>query len=185
MQKTNDDEGMREAPSSAALTNIVGEIVAAYVSGNTLPSSELPALIRRVHEAVVGLGGAPAPQEAAQRPAVAIKRSVTDDAVTCLECGVRHKMLRRHLMTSHGLTPRDYRAKWNLPADYPLIAPNYSTQRSELATKIGLGKRPRHQAGGRRRGRPPAAQTAMATSANVTRRRGPGRPRKDEAAQGR
>ena len=184
MQKTNDDEGARETSSGAALTSIVGEIVAAYVSGNTLPSSELPALIRRVHEAVAGLGGAQAPVETAQRPAVAIKRSVSDDSVTCLECGVRHKMLRRHLMTSHGLTPRDYRAKWNLPADYPLIAPNYSTQRSELATKIGLGKRPRQQSGGRRRGRPASAQPSLATAASVTRRRGPGRPRKDEATRG-
>jgi predicted transcriptional regulator len=179
MQKANDEGTTRENASQADMTALVSEIVAAYVAGNTLASSELPALIRQVHEAVSGLSGTQqAAPEPAQRPAVAIKRSVSDDAVTCLECGVRHKMLRRHLMASHNLTPREYRMKWGLGADYPLIAPNYSAQRSELATKIGRGKRTRSPGPARRRGRPAAtAQGSVAASASVPRRRGPGRPK--------
>ncbi len=180
MHKVINESAMSGLASTPAVVAMVSEIVAAYVAGNTLPSADLPGLIRRVHEAVSGLGEAPvaAVADAPQRPAVPIRKSVADDSVACLECGVRHKMLRRHLMTSHGLTPRDYRAKWSLPADYPLIAPNYSVQRSELATKIGLGKRPRTQvavpATGRRRSTPAGASAAaLAAGVVTTRRRGP------------
>jgi len=159
---------------------IVSEIIAAYVARNSLPSADLPGLIRRVHDAVSGLAETPAlaATDGPQRPAVPIRKSVSDDSVACLECGVRHKMLRRHLMTSHGLTPRDYRVKWSLPADYPLIAPNYSIQRSQLATKIGLGKGPRIQAAAPaigRRSSPVAAVVGSKASGAPTACRG--RPR--------
>jgi predicted transcriptional regulator len=177
MHKAIDENVLSGGVTPPAMVAMVSEIVSAYVAGNTLPSSDLPGLIRRVHEAVSGLGEAPvaAAADLPQRPAVSIRKSVADDSVACLECGVRHKMLRRHLMTSHGLTPRDYRAKWALPNDYPLIAPNYSIQRSELAPKIGLGKRPRTQAaspaaGRRRTGG--AAAVAGAPVASTSRRRG-------------
>ena len=180
MHKAISESAMAGSASTPGVAAMVSGIIAAYVAGNTLPSADLPGLIRRVHEAVCGLGEAPvaAVAEAPQRPAVPIRKSVADDSVACLECGVRHKMLRRHLMTSHGLTPRDYRAKWSLPADYPLIAPNYSVQRSELATKIGLGKRPRTQAAvpatGRRRSTPAGASAAaLAAGVATPRRRGP------------
>ena len=148
MHTAIDESAMAGLASTPAVLAMVSEIISAYVARNSLPSADLPGLIRRVHETVSRLAEAPvlAGEVVPQRPAVSIRKSVSDDSVACLECGVRHKMLRRHLMTSHGLAPRDYRAKWSLPADYPLIAPNYSIRRSELATKIGLGKGPRTEA---------------------------------------
>ena len=120
-------------------------IVAAYLSKNTIPPADIPALIRTVHQSLKTLGQ---PQEGLVdvnseplRPAVPIKKSVMPDHIVCLEDGKKLKMLKRHLSTSYGMTPDDYRAKWGLPSDYPMVAPNYAKQRSELAHKIGLGKR--------------------------------------------
>jgi MucR family transcriptional regulator, transcriptional regulator of exopolysaccharide biosynthesis len=121
---------------------LAAEIVAAFVSNNPLPKSELPALIHAVHSAVESLvaGRESAPlQVEAKTPAVSIRRSITPDFLICLDDGKRFKSLRRHL-AGLGLTPAKYREKWSLPPDYPMVAPNYAAQRSELAKKIGLGQ---------------------------------------------
>jgi predicted transcriptional regulator len=121
---------------------LAAEIVAAFVSKNPLPNSELPALIHAMHSAVERLaaGGESAPpQVEAKTPAVPIRRSITPDFLICLDDGKRFKSLRRHL-AGLGLTPAKYREKWSLPPDYPMVAPNYAAQRSELAKKIGLGQ---------------------------------------------
>jgi predicted transcriptional regulator len=121
---------------------LAAEIVAAFISNNPLPKSELPALIHAVHSAVERLAAGPEstpPQVEAKTPAVPIRRSITPDFLICLDDGKRFKSLRRHL-AGLGLTPAQYREKWNLPSDYPMVAPNYAAQRSELAKKIGLGQ---------------------------------------------
>jgi len=121
---------------------LAAEMVAAFVSNNPLPKSELPALIHAVHSAVERLAAGPesAPAEVeAKAPAVPIRRSITPDFLICLDDGKRFKSLRRHL-AGLGLTPAQYREKWNLPSDYPMVAPNYAAQRSALAKKIGLGQ---------------------------------------------
>ena len=124
------------------LVQLSGEIVAAYVSANTVSVETVPKLIQTVHAALAGLSSpaAVAVPEEARRPAVPVRKSVTDEAVTCLECGLAQKMLKRHLRARHGLSPADYRARWNLPYDYPLIAPAYSATRSRLAAETGLGR---------------------------------------------
>jgi predicted transcriptional regulator len=120
---------------------LAAEMVAAFVSNNSVPRGELPALIHAVHAAVTKLAdgsvGAPLQVEA-KAPAVPIRKSITPDFLICLEDGKRLKLLRGHL-TKLGLTPQQYRAKWNLPSDYPMVAPNYAAQRSAVAKKIGLG----------------------------------------------
>jgi predicted transcriptional regulator len=119
------------------------KIVAAYVSKNPLPVVEVTKAIRAVCAVMAGLGqGQPEGLRSAIKPAVPISRSVTPDAIVCLEDGKRLKMLKRHLRTAYGLTPEQYRIKWRLPADYPMVAPNYAKQRSKFAKKIGLGKKP-------------------------------------------
>lgn len=119
------------------------EITAAYVSHNALSATDLPTLLRSVHGALLGLNANSAPQEPAELrgPAVSIKKSVTPDYLICLENGKKFKSLKRHLMTDFGMTPDQYRAKWNLPSDYPMVAPAYSAQRSDLAKSIGLGRK--------------------------------------------
>ena len=121
---------------------LAAEIVAAFVSNNPLPKSDLPALIHAMHEAVASLSteakNAP-PQIEAKEPAVPIRKSITPDFLICLEDGKRFKSLRRHLGTL-GLTPHQYREKWKLPSDYPMVAPNYAAQRSAMAKRIGLGR---------------------------------------------
>jgi predicted transcriptional regulator len=135
---------------------LAAEIVAAFVSNNSVPAGELPALIHAVHTSVRGLTEGPegaAPQVEAKAPAVSIRKSVTPDFLICLEDGKHFKAIRRHL-TLHGMTPEQYREKWSLPADYPMVAPNYAAQRSALAKKMGLGQvRGRTAAG--KKGRPP------------------------------
>jgi predicted transcriptional regulator len=121
---------------------LTADIVAAHVSNNSVAVSDLPILIANVHGALVGLGGpAPVPQ-AKLEPAVSIRASVKPDYIVCLDDGKKLKMLKRHLMTHYGITPDEYRAKWGLPADYPMVAPNYAEQRRNLAVKIGLGRKP-------------------------------------------
>lgn len=121
------------------LIALTADIVAAHVGNNTMELSEIPALIRSVHEALATLG-APADEPAARpEPAVAIRASVRPDYIVCLEDGRKLKMLKRHLMTQYNMTPDQYRAKWNLPVDYPMVAPNYAEQRRTLAKQIGLG----------------------------------------------
>ena len=138
---------------------MAAEVVAAFVSNNPLPKGELPALIQTLHDALmrlsVGVDDA-APKEEPKQPAVS--KSITPDYLICLEDGKKFKSLKRHLGTL-GLTPDQYRAKWNLPADYPVVAPNYAATRSALAKAIGLGQLG-PKAGGRKRGRPPKAVQA-------------------------
>ncbi len=121
---------------------LAAEIVAAFVSNNPLPKGELPTLIHAVHSAVERLAAGPEsapPQVEAKTPAVPIRKSITPDFLICLDDGKRFKSLRRHL-AGLGLTPEQYREKWNLPSDYPMVAPNYAAQRSALAKKIGFGQ---------------------------------------------
>jgi predicted transcriptional regulator len=123
------------------LLKFASEIVAAYVSNNPIPVSEIPAMIKSVHATLGGLaGGVSTETPTALKPAVAIKKSVTPEFIICLEDGKKLKMLKRYLRSRYDLTPEEYRAKWGLPADYPMVAPNYAAQRSEFAKKIGLGK---------------------------------------------
>lgn len=129
------------------LITLTADIVAAHVSNNSVAVSDLPNLISNVHGALAALGGTPAPVEAKLEPAVSVRASIKPDYIICLEDGKKLKMLKRHLMTHYGMTPDDYRAKWGLPKDYPMVAPNYAEQRRSLAVKIGLGRKP----GGRRK----------------------------------
>lgn len=115
------------------------DIVVSHVQNNSVAISDLPILIKTVHECLATLAGE-GPAEKPQ-PAVSVRRSVTPDFIICLEDGRKLKMLKRHLATAYGMSPDDYRDKWGLPADYPMVAPNYARQRSSLAKKIGLGKR--------------------------------------------
>ena len=136
---------MSDSPTSRELPTLTTQIVAAYVSNNPVPVGELPSLIRQVHSALVNVG-APAEISAERpQPAVPVKRSVTPDYIICLEDGKKLKMLKRHLKTAFNMTPEEYRERWELPADYPMVAPNYATQRSKLAKQIGLGTRARRR----------------------------------------
>ena len=128
---------------SDLLVELTAEIVAAYVSNHVVPVSELPTLIGDVHNALNNTG-APAPVAAAvekPKPAVSVRKSVQDGQITCLECGGNFKSLKRHLMTHHNLSPEEYREKWDLAADYPMVAPAYAEARSRLAKEMGLGQR--------------------------------------------
>ncbi|OYW35637.1 MAG: transcriptional regulator [Azorhizobium sp. 12-66-6] len=124
-----------------ALADLSTEIICAYVSNNSVAASALPALIADVHAALVRLAGGDAePVVEPQKSAVPVKKSVTPDFIICLEDGLKFKSLKRHLRTKYDLTPEEYRAKWGLPADYPMVAPNYAAARSELAKQMGLGQ---------------------------------------------
>ena len=125
------------------LITLTADIVAAHVSNNSVAVSDLPVLISHVHTALAGLGGPVVEPEVKQEPAVSIRSSIKPDFIVCLEDGKKLKMLKRHLMTHYQMTPEQYRAKWNLPADYPMVAPNYAEQRRTLAKKIGLGTKRR------------------------------------------
>src|SRR5438874_2205734 len=126
--------------------DLTASIVSAYVSNNPMPAAEIPNLISQVHAALQRVaGGRPeAPPEPA-RPAVAVKKSIHPDYLVCLEDGKRFKSLRRHLRTQYNMTPEQYRDKWNLPPDYPMVAPNYAVARSALAKKMGLGQQRRRR----------------------------------------
>jgi predicted transcriptional regulator len=128
------------------LVTLTADIVAAHVSNNSVAVSDLPVLIQNVHGALAGLGVAAAAPEVKQEPAVSIRSSIKPDFIVCLEDGKKLKMLKRHLMTHYQMTPDQYRAKWGLAADYPMVAPNYAEQRRTLAKKIGLGTKRRKRA---------------------------------------
>ena len=124
------------------ILEMAAEIVAAYVAANTLPAHELPNLTSSVYSTLLSLdGSATATPKVELTPAVPVKKSVTPDYIICLEDGKKFKSLRRHIMSKYNLTPEAYRAKWNLPSDYPMVAPNYAKERSELAKRMGLGKK--------------------------------------------
>lgn len=124
------------------IVELAADVVSAYVSNNVIVASEIPAVIQNVFDALkkVSDGSVEAPQEQL-KPAVPIKKSVTEDYIICLEDGKQFKSLKRHLRTHYNLSPEEYRDKWRLPSDYPMVAPNYARARSELAKKMGLGQR--------------------------------------------
>jgi predicted transcriptional regulator len=123
------------------LLKFATEIVAAYVSNNSVAVSDLPSMIKSVHTTLGGLsGGGGTEATTAQKPAINVKKSVTPEYIVCLEDGKKLKMLKRYLRSRYGMSPEEYRSKWGLPADYPMVAPNYAAQRSEFAKKIGLGR---------------------------------------------
>ena len=125
------------------LLALTSDIVAAHVSNNAVPTTDLPGLIETVYATLAKLGRLGPEPEVELKPAVPIRRSVADDHIVCLEDGMKLKMLKRHLKTHHDMTPEEYRAKWKLPPDYPMVAPAYARKRQELAKKIGLGRKPR------------------------------------------
>jgi predicted transcriptional regulator len=133
---------MTEISEASDLVAITADIVAAHVSNNNVALGDVPTLIANVHAALAGLGTPAVEPEAAQEPAVSIRSSIKQDYIVCLEDGKKLKMLKRHLMTHYQMTPDQYRAKWKLPADYPMVAPAYAATRKELALKIGLGRKP-------------------------------------------
>lgn len=137
-----------ENDMTETLITLASDIVAAHVSNNSVAVEELPSLIEKVYGALAGLSGVRGASETPPEPAVSIRSSIKPDSITCLDCGKKMKMLKRHLSTDHGLSTDAYRQRWNLPADYPLVAPNYAEKRRELAKKIGLGRKP-----GQKRGR--------------------------------
>jgi predicted transcriptional regulator len=148
MAQNTDSQSLR----SDDILKLAAEIVAAYVSNNPVPASELPAMIKSIHSTLGGLGGtSQSEMQTGQKPAVPVKRSVNPDYIICLEDGKKLKMLKRYLRSNYNMTPEEYRAKWGLPADYPMVAPNYAAQRSEFAKKIGLG-RSASSSGRRRKG---------------------------------
>src|SRR5215213_1071452 len=136
---------MSEVQQTSNYLGLAADIVSAFVSNNSVPVAELPALIGSVHTALnqVANGSTQQPAEEPKAPAVPIKKSVQPDYLVCLEDGKRFKSLKRHLRTVYNLTPEQYRAKWGLPASYPMVAPNYAAARSELAKQMGLGARRR------------------------------------------
>ena len=130
------------------LITLTSDIVAAHVSNNNVDVGDVPSLITTVYGALAGLGQDEGPVEELPDPAVSIRSSVKKDHIVCLDCGKKMKMLKRHLMTEHGMTIDEYRARWSLGADYPMVAPTYAETRRDLAKKIGLGRKP-----GQKRGR--------------------------------
>lgn len=132
----------RDTADGQELVELTAKIVAAYVSNNSINSSDLPQLINDTHAALTRATGQAAEVEREeQRPKVAVKKSVMPDYIICLEDGKKFKSLKRHLRTHYNMTPEEYREKWGLPHDYPMVAPNYARQRSDLAKKMGLGTR--------------------------------------------
>ena len=137
---------MSDNSTVGILITQTADIVSAYVSNNTVPASEIPALISQVHSALmrVSRGHGDMPTEPL-KPAISVKKSITPDHIVCLEDGKKFKSLKRHLRTQYNMTPEQYREKWGLPPDYPMVAPNYAAARSQLAKKMGLGQQRRRR----------------------------------------
>jgi predicted transcriptional regulator len=134
---------MSEESSTADLLSLTAKIVAAHVSNNAVGIADLPQLIEQVHSTLANLGKEPEKAPERPVPVVPVKKSVTAEYIICLEDGKKLKMLKRHLKTAYNMTPEEYRERWGLPQDYPMVAPNYAEQRSKLAKDIGLGTRAR------------------------------------------
>ena len=128
--------------SSETLITLTSDIVAAHVGNNDVAVADVPTLISNVYAALAGLGESPVVEEARPEPAVSIRSSVKPDYIVCLEDGKKLKMLKRYLRTNYNMSPEEYRARWGLPADYPMVAPAYAEKRRDLAKKIGLGRKP-------------------------------------------
>jgi predicted transcriptional regulator len=122
------------------IVSLTATIVSAHIANNHVPADQLPSLIRDVHQALATVGQTPV-EPVKSQPAVDVKKSVFPDHIVCLECGASFKMLKRHLATDHGMTPEEYRDKWNLPPSYPMVAPEYAATRSQLAKDSGLGRK--------------------------------------------
>lgn len=138
---------MNESTSNGSFIRLTAEIVSAYVSNNTVPAGDIPALISQVHAALTRVSGSPGEIVAEPlKPAISVKKSVTPEYIVCLEDGKKFKSLKRHLRTQCNMTPEQYREKWNLPPDYPMVAPNYAAARSQLAKQMGLGQQRRRRA---------------------------------------
>jgi len=133
---------MADSPANQNVLGLTAQIVAAHVSNNPVSPEALPALIQEVYKSLAGMGREPPAPERPQ-PAVPVKRSIFADYIVCLEDGKKLKMLKRHLKTAYNMSPDQYRDRWGLSADYPMVAPNYARHRSSLAKKIGLGTKPR------------------------------------------
>ena len=132
--------------------DLTADIVSSYVANNSVPVSELAALIHSVHQALTQLGRPVVHENKQQEPAISVRKSVTSDFIICLEDGKKFKSLKRHLNTRYNMTPAEYRAKWGLPSDYPMVAPNYSAARSNLANAMGLGRKAAAAKGRRAKG---------------------------------
>ncbi len=142
----------QETRDDSTLLKMTAEVVASYVGNNPISHEQLPELITAVHRSFQNVDGGPAAEpEEPKKPAVSIRKSITPEYLICLEDGKKLKMLKRHLRTTYNMTPEEYRAKWNLAPDYPMVAPNYAAQRSQFAKKIGLGRRPAAKTTKRRR----------------------------------
>lgn len=139
------------------LITLTSDIVAAHVGNNSVAVGDLPVLIANVYNALAGLDQHAEADEPAPEPAVSVRASVKNDFIVCLEDGKKMKMLKRHLATTYNMTPEQYRTRWNLPADYPMVAPAYAEKRRELAKAIGLGRKPEGKPGAKR-GRKPAGE---------------------------
>ena len=138
---------MADTPASGNFIELTAEIVSAYVSNNTVSAGDIPALINQVHSALARVSGglSDTPSEPL-KPAVSVKKSITPEFIVCLEDGKKFKSLKRHLRTQYNMTPEQYRDKWSLGADYPMVAPNYAAARSQLAKQMGLGQQRRRRA---------------------------------------
>jgi predicted transcriptional regulator len=138
---------MSDTPANGNFIELTAEIVSAYVSNNTVPAAEIPGLINQVHAALSRVSGKPADGSAEPlKPAISVKKSITPEYIVCLEDGKKFKSLKRHLRTQYNMTPEQYREKWGLNTDYPMVAPNYAAARSQLAKQMGLGQQRRRRA---------------------------------------
>jgi predicted transcriptional regulator len=136
---------MADNSGESSYIELTANIVSAYVSNNSVPSADIPALISQVHTALKRVSGGQATAAEPLKPAIAVKRSIAPDYIVCLEDGLKFKSLKRHLRTRYNMTPEQYREKWSLPADYPMVAPNYAAARSQLAKQMGLGQQRRRR----------------------------------------
>lgn len=138
---------MTDTTSPTQFIALTADIVSAYVSNNTVPASDIPNLINQVHLALLRVsGGQNETQPEPLKPAISVKKSITPEYIVCLEDGKKFKSLKRHLRTQYNMTPEQYREKWQLPTDYPMVAPNYAAARSQLAKQMGLGQQRRRRA---------------------------------------
>jgi len=147
------NELSKEKTSPGDLLRMTAEVAAAYVGNNSLPASQLPDVIKTIYSSISALDGGSSASPTGLKPIVPVKKSITPEYIICLEDGKKLKMLKRHLRTAYNMTPEEYRLKWGLPPDYPMVAPNYAEQRSVFAKKIGLGRKP-----GARKGTPRASK---------------------------
>lgn len=138
---------MSDTPATGNYIELTAEIVSAYVSNNTVPASEIPSLISQIHSALARVSGKTGDVTTEPlKPAISLKKSITPEYIVCLEDGKKFKSLKRHLRTQYSMTPEQYREKWGLGADYPMVAPNYAAARSQLAKQMGLGQQRRRRA---------------------------------------